>query len=277
MKKGNIFPQLRHWTLAITVAAAFGLLVQTTNAWTEPSQTPPNGDVGAPINTSNVGQYKLGNLILNTSGIWEYGLIVNGKVGIGTVEPVQKLDVSGTARMTGFEMPTGASSGYVLTSDASGAGTWQAGGSTTLSVLQAVYPVGSIYTSVNSTNPNTLFGFGTWVAFGTGRALVGFDSGDSDFNSAEKTSGEKSHTLSIAEMPSHTHIQNAHTHSLLVAWGATVAQNRRYETGTGYLAGANPYTGNANDATATNQYTGGNGAHNNVQPSIAVYFFKRTN
>jgi len=49
----------------------------------------------------------------------------SGNVGIGTTSPVQKLDVSGTVRMTGFSLPTGASNGYVLTSNSSGVGTWQ--------------------------------------------------------------------------------------------------------------------------------------------------------
>jgi len=53
---------------------------------------------------------------------------LRGNVGIGTLSPTQKLDVAGTAQMTGFKMPTSASSGYVLTSDASGVGTWQAAG-----------------------------------------------------------------------------------------------------------------------------------------------------
>lgn len=53
---------------------------------------------------------------------WEAG---GGNVGIGTFSPTQKLDVSGTVRMTGMQLPTGAASGYVLTSDASGTGTWQ--------------------------------------------------------------------------------------------------------------------------------------------------------
>jgi len=48
-----------------------------------------------------------------------------GRLGIGTGSPQERLDVFGTARMNGFTMPTGAADGYVLTSDASGAGTWQ--------------------------------------------------------------------------------------------------------------------------------------------------------
>jgi hypothetical protein len=50
----------------------------------------------------------------------------NSRVGVGTSSPVEKLDVDGTVQMTYFKMPTGASDGHVLTSDASGEGTWQA-------------------------------------------------------------------------------------------------------------------------------------------------------
>ena len=66
-------------------------------------------------------------------GTWTAGggnLIVNGggNVGIGSAWPGQRLDVQGSVRMTGFNLNTATSSGYVLTSDANGNGTWQAGG-----------------------------------------------------------------------------------------------------------------------------------------------------
>src|SRR4030042_1461546 len=48
-----------------------------------------------------------------------------GNVGIGIESPAQKLDVSGTVKMTGFQMTTGKGEGLVLTSDASGVGTWR--------------------------------------------------------------------------------------------------------------------------------------------------------
>ncbi|KPL18329.1 MAG: hypothetical protein AMJ92_08540 [candidate division Zixibacteria bacterium SM23_81] len=49
----------------------------------------------------------------------------NNRVGVGTESPEEKLDVAGTVQVAGFKMPTGASDGYVLTSDSSGVGTWQ--------------------------------------------------------------------------------------------------------------------------------------------------------
>jgi hypothetical protein len=64
-------------------------------AWTEPISNPPLGNIAAPLNISKTGQTKLGGLILNTGGA-PIGLIVeNGKVGIGTRNPLQKLDVVG--------------------------------------------------------------------------------------------------------------------------------------------------------------------------------------
>ena len=55
------------------------------------------------------------------SGIWNSG----GSVGIGTIAPAQKLDVAGTVQMTGFKLTTAPTTGYVLTSDSSGVGSWQ--------------------------------------------------------------------------------------------------------------------------------------------------------
>jgi hypothetical protein len=74
--------------------------------------------------------------------------------------------------------------------------------------LSVLYPVGSVYINAAvSTNPGTLLGFGTWAAFGAGRVLVGLDAGDVDFDTVEETGGAKTHTLTVDEMPSHTHTQ----------------------------------------------------------------------
>jgi len=67
-----------------------------------------------------------------------------------------------------------------------------------LPTMSEIYPVGSIYINAsNATNPDTLLGFGTWVAFGAGRVMVGLDSGDTDFDTAEETGGAKTDTVDV--------------------------------------------------------------------------------
>ena len=141
-----------------------------------------------------------------------------------------------------------------------------------LTLLQ-VYPVGSIYMSVVVTNPGTLFG-GTWVAYGVGRMLISLDTGDPDFDTPEETGGAKTHTLTTAEMPAHTHTQDAHLHAQQIA--SAVGGGLTGITGTGNLTGNAASTQSTNNTTATNQNTGGGGAHNNMPPYIATYMFKRT-
>ena len=93
------------------------------------------------------------------------------------------------------------------------AGTVAAGDDSRFVTLSTIYPVGSIYMSVVSTSPATLFGMGTWSAL-AGRFLVGLDSGQTEFDAAEETGGEKTHTLTSSEMPAHTHTQDAHGHGV---------------------------------------------------------------
>ena len=66
------------------------------------------------------------------------------------------------------------------------------------------WPIGSIYISVNNTNPSQWFD-GVWESFGSGRVLVGVDTSQSEFNTVMKTGGEKVHKLTTNEMPSHNH------------------------------------------------------------------------
>lgn len=147
------------------------------------------------------------------------------------------------------------------------------------------WPVGSIFLSVVSTNPATLLGVGTWVAFGTGRVPVGFDGADPNFNTVEGTGGESTHTLTTTEMPSHTHTQNSHnhtqdphSHSFNVRAATNQVGSELGYTGTNRSTadGTTNTTATNQAATATNQNTGGDGAHNNLQPYIVVYMWKRT-
>jgi len=126
------------------------------------------------------------------------------------------------------------------------------------SLIDTFYPVGSIYTATVSTNPGTLFGFGTWAAFGEGRVLVGKASSGT-FATAGATGGAETHTLTTSEMPSHTH------------------KITTYFTNTGngtYIASANGsiVTGEGGPTQAT----GGGGSHNNLQPYVVVYMWQRT-
>lgn len=122
--------------------------------------------------------------------------------------------------------------------------------------IDKIYPVGSIYMSVNNVSPQSFIG-GTWVAWGAGRVPVGVDPNDTSFNTVEKKGGEKAHTLTVDEMPSHNH-------------GAYYTGS---STGDKYY---NWYgaTGNAMTYDAIDR--GGGGAHNNLQPYITCYMWKRT-
>lgn len=71
-------------------------------------------------------------------------------------------------------------------------------------LVDYIYPVGSIYMSVNSTNPGTIFG-GTWERFANGQVLVGVDTQETEFNTVQKTGGNKTHTVTLKDVPAHTH------------------------------------------------------------------------
>jgi hypothetical protein len=129
------------------------------------------------------------------------------------------------------------------------------------SFLDTIYPIGSIYTNAtNSTNPGTLLGFGTWVSFGAGRVMVGLDSTDTDFDTAEETDGVKEVTLTAAQsgLPSHSHTQLGGGFDGNV--GIEPGNNRNSNLG----------------QTGTTGGTNASQAHTNLQPYIVVYMWKRT-
>ena len=175
-------------------------------------------------------------------------------------------------------------------------------------LINTIYPVGSIYMSVNSTNPSVLFG-GTWEQIKDTFLLA---TGDTYANGS--TGGEATHTLTENEMPSHTHIQDSHNHTqnahnhtqnshdhsvgqdrkFLVFgkndnWRYTTARQMQSTSGSYYYpysdkntSGLNELTNTASNTatnqatTATNQNTGGGQAHNNMPPYLAVNIWKRT-
>ena len=146
--------------------------------------------------------------------------------------------------------------------------------------LQALHPIGSVYTAVIATNPATLFGFGTWVAFGAGRVLVGYDSSDPLFDSAEETGGSKNavvvshtHSISISNAGNHKHNIDANSTNVNGTTTATSTAN------TVTAANITPdYMKLAGDHThsATNSTEGVSGTNANIQPYITVFMWKRT-
>lgn len=160
------------------------------------------------------------------------------------------------------------------------------------SFIKTMYPVGSIYMSVNATNPSTYFG-GTWVAWGAGRVPVGINTSDSNFNTVEKTGGAATVTLTTAQMPAHTHTftgnsattssKGAHTHNIGrdTDGGSGSSRYTVHSAGVSGAGGTSP-TSSAGahthtvTANGTNANTGGGGAHSNLQPYIVCYMWKRT-
>jgi len=140
----------------------------------------------------------------------------------------------------------------------------------------AVWPVGSIYLSVLSTNPATYFG-GTWTAISAGRVLVGVDDTQTEFDTAEETGGAKTHVLSESEMPTHTHVQDPHQHGFTtLRGGGTGAQSTAFSgIATGVDNSSTPTAMQTNAVAAVNQATGGGLAHNNLQPYLTCYIWKR--
>lgn len=120
-------------------------------------------------------------------------------------------------------------------------------------IADAIYPVGSIYMSVNAANPSTLFG-GTWQRI-QGRFLFAADSK----HAAGTTGGEETHKLTVNEMPEHAH----------ECVGATNPSSANFN----YIALGSPYTGTR---TVSVNKTGGDQPHNNMPPYLAVYIWKRT-
>lgn len=118
--------------------------------------------------------------------------------------------------------------------------------------IEDVYPVGSIYISMldAATNPSELFGFGTWVQIAGGRSLLG---GGGSYPIGQ-TGGATTHTLSLAEMASHTHSYS---------WISGSSWGRESGSGRGY-------------ASAYTNYQGGGGSHNNMPPYKSMIMWQRT-
>lgn len=123
-------------------------------------------------------------------------------------------------------------------------------------LMKLVFPIGSTYITQSNTNPSTILNFGTWERL-KGKVCLGVDENDEDFKTIGKTGGEKTHKLTISEMPKHNHYSNNSTDYILGTEGGTV------EAGVG--------KGDANWKWRNSVVLeGGDQSHNNMQPYEVV-------
>lgn len=126
-------------------------------------------------------------------------------------------------------------------------------------ILNYAFPIGSIKVTVTNENPANTLG-GVWERWGNGRFPISVDESDDELATAEQTGGEKEHTLTETEIPSHSH--NA---ELPVSSESTLGG----KNGTNEMA-------IAGTVTVSTESVGGGQAHNNMPPYITCYFWKRT-
>lgn len=154
-----------------------------------------------------------------------------------------------------------------------------------ISLIQAMYPVGSVYINASSTaNPSVLLGFGTWVEFGSGRVLVGQNTGDTAFDSLEETGGSSTTSSSTPSMTASS------TDLSIPTSGYATAASGAGTTPTGYmLTGSGRgeigetlesvgWTNGSDRSIGSHTHTISGGAHTHsaTPPYIVVKMWKRT-
>ena len=144
-----------------------------------------------------------------------------------------------------------------------------------------VYPVGSIFTTVHNYADSaavvTAIGGTTWVRFGAGRVMVGYNASDVDFDTAEETGGAKTHALTFTEMPAHSHQWYKEGSGLGKRIDGTTGNPKynSFDSDGNEEEFADPLSENLYTDTAHNRNSNGS-AHNNLQPYVVVYMWKRT-
>ena len=194
--------------------------------------------------------------------------------------------ITATNYMTGATFPSPTLTGTPVAPTASpGTNTTQIATTAFVTTgLQAAYPVGSIYLSTVSTNPNTLFGFGTWVAYGQGRMPISVDA----TYLAGTTGGSATTTLITANLPSHTHtfsattdatdLSHTHTYGSINNWGSGSANafDARNNNNSFTTSGASANMNHTHTLSGTTGGTGSGTAVTTISPYIAVYMWNRT-
>lgn len=179
----------------------------------------------------------------------------------------------------------------VLATNASGSATFLIDSVTTDRALEIetpinyallAHPIGSVFISVVDTDPAELLGGGTWSRIAQGRMLIGQSSSDTDFDTAEETGGEKTHTLTVAEMPTHNHSASALTVPTREGDNLSPAPNSTssvWSNGNSKLATSGGASGTTQDRAWISGSVGNAGSgdpHNNMPPYFVTYIWKRT-
>ena len=144
------------------------------------------------------------------------------------------------------------------------------------SIVNIIYPVGSLYWSKNPTNPATLFG-GTWTQIKDKFILAAGDS-----YAVGATGGEANHTLTVAEMPSHNHSGStnstgSHTHVVKFTNESSGYGDSRYGGDASDQSNSkNTSSAGSHSHTVSIGYAGGGQAHNNMPPYVTYYCWERT-
>ena len=131
------------------------------------------------------------------------------------------------------------------------------------------HPVGSVYITISSSfNPANHWG-GTWSKIAEGQCLI--QAGAT--YALGSTGGEATHTLTTDEMPSHTH----HTNDGWSGWAqAREGMGEAMTYSKKLNGGSNKYQDTVTGMDSELCYTGGDAAHNNLPPYLAVNIWKRT-
>lgn len=120
--------------------------------------------------------------------------------------------------------------------------------------------IGDLYFTTRTTAPGTRWPGTTWEAYGAGRVPVGYDATQTEFDTIGETGGAKTHTLTTAEIPAHAHLFDLE--------GTADLGSAPYSPA--------PGTGTLYKNYVTTTESGGGGAHNNLQPYVVVYIWRRT-
>ncbi len=222
------------------------------------------GKIGVGVDSPDANLHVVGNCHVSTN-MELGGTLVMGTVTVEAQHALSAITATGNTTPHTIEFQN-AETSLVTTGDVVVGGDLDISGNLGSSLVNLVYPIGAVYISVNSADPGTIWTGTTWVAFGEGRTLVGQGQGSGLTNrpTVEATGGAETHTLTVAQIPAHNHTFSDKVRSM--------------STQGGYPNPTAQYNPNiaTNDISNTTNNRGGGEAHNNMQPFIVTYMWKRT-